>query len=60
MIVRPYFEERGGTVFVAGTFGIMRAHNSSLFLSTVTENHDLVFSCGGTRVYYEGKDDIRG
>ena len=51
VIVRPYFEDRGGTVFVSGTFGKMYAHNSSQFLSTVTKNHDLVFSSGGTRIY---------
>jgi hypothetical protein len=51
VIVRPYFEEKGGTVFVSGTFGTMRAHNSSHFLTTVTKNYDLAFSSGGTRVY---------
>jgi hypothetical protein len=51
VIVRPYFEDKGGTVFVSGTFGTMRAHNSSQFLTTVTKNYDSVFSCGGTRVY---------
>jgi hypothetical protein len=51
VIVRPYFEEKGGTVFVSGTFGKMRAHNSSQFLTAVTKNYDLAFSCGGTRVY---------
>ena len=51
VIVRPYFEERGGTVFVSGTFGKMHAHNSSQFLATVTKNYDSVFSSGGTRVY---------
>jgi hypothetical protein len=51
VIVRPYFEERGGTVFVSRTFGMMRAHNSSQFLTTVTKNYDLAFSSGGTRVY---------
>ncbi|KAF5432072.1 hypothetical protein C5S35_17580 [Candidatus Methanophagaceae archaeon] len=51
VIVRPFFEERGGTVFVAGTFGKLRAHNSSQFLSTVTKDYNLVFSSGGTRIY---------
>jgi hypothetical protein len=58
VIVRPYFEERGGTVFVSGTFGTMRAYNSSQFLTTVTKSYDLAFSCGGTRVYQcIGKSD---
>jgi hypothetical protein len=52
VIVRPYFEERGGTVFVSSTFGTMRAYNSSQFLTTVTKNYDLAFSSGGTRVYH--------
>jgi len=51
VIVRPYFEDKGGTIFVSGTFGKMRAHNSSQFLATVTKNYDLTFSSGGTRVY---------
>jgi hypothetical protein len=51
VIVRPYFEERGGTVFVSGTFGKMHAHNSSQFLTAVTKNYDLAFSSGVTRVY---------
>jgi hypothetical protein len=51
VIVRPYFEDKVGTVFVSGTFGTMRAHNSSQFLTTVTKNYDLAFSCGGSRVY---------
>jgi hypothetical protein len=52
VIVRPYFEDKGGTVFVSGTFGRMRAHNSSQFLTAVTKNSDLAFSCGGARVYH--------
>jgi hypothetical protein len=51
VIVRPYFERMGGTIFYSGTFGKMRAHNSSQFLGTVTKNYDLAFSSGGTRVY---------
>ncbi len=51
VIVRPYFEDKWGVVSVSGTFGTMRAHNSSQFLGTVTKNYDLAFSSGGTRVY---------
>ena len=51
VIVRPYFEDKGGTVFVSGTFGTMHAYNSSQFLTTVTKNYDLAFSTGETRVY---------
>jgi hypothetical protein len=51
VIVRPYFEDKGGTVFVSKTFGWMRAHNSSQFLAYVTKNYDLAFSSGGTQVY---------
>ena len=51
VIVRPYFEDKGGTVFVSGTFGKMHACNSSQFLTAVTKNYDLAFSSGGTRVY---------
>jgi hypothetical protein len=51
VIVRPYFEDKGGTVFVSGTFGIGHVENTRQFLTTVTKNYDLAFSTGGARVY---------
>ena len=57
VIVRPYFEDKGGTVFVSGTFGKMHACNSSQFLTAVTKNYDLAFSCGGARVYFIGESN---
>jgi hypothetical protein len=58
VIVRPYFERMGGTIFYTGTFGIGHVENTSQFLTTVTKNYDLAFSSGGTRVYYSGLDGV--
>lgn len=56
VIVRTYFEEMEGTVFISGTFGKMHAYDSSQFLTTVTKNYNLVFSTGDTRVYLHEKE----
>lgn len=52
-IVRQYFERTGGIIFYMGTFGKGRVVDTSQFLSNVTKNWSLVFSCGVTNIYYK-------